>query len=96
MNDYQLPLPFVTGGFGLLLAFVLPGGLSGGEGFLAGFATGMVLLVLQQWVTKRQASQASVALSRCPKCGTTLTLQVSEALPSSENRGSSHRDERHE
>lgn len=40
----QMPLPIVTGGFGLLFAFVLPGGLTGGEGFVVGLLIGCALL----------------------------------------------------
>lgn len=40
----QLPLPVVTGGIGLLLAYALPGGLTGGQGFLIGFGVGLLIL----------------------------------------------------
>lgn len=38
----RMPFPFVTGGIGLLLALVSPGGLSGGQGFLIGFTVGIL------------------------------------------------------
>lgn len=42
----RMPFPIVTGGFGLMLAYVFPGGLTGGQGFLIGFVTGTLIYVL--------------------------------------------------
>lgn len=42
--QFQIPLPVATGGIGLILAFATSGGLSGGQGFLIGFAVGLTML----------------------------------------------------
>jgi hypothetical protein len=47
----QMPLPVVTGIVGLLMAFAVPNGLSGGQGFAIGFVMGVILVA----VTARQA-----------------------------------------
>lgn len=38
-----MPFPLVAAGIGLSLAYVFPGGLSGGQGFLIGFTTGVLI-----------------------------------------------------
>ena len=47
----RIPLPIVTGAIGLLLAYVTPGGLGGGGGFvfvlLAGFASLFAVALLR-------------------------------------------------
>jgi hypothetical protein len=65
--DSDLPLPVVTGAIGLFLAYVLPGGLSGGEGFLVGLGIGFGILTL----AAHQAKVAQVP-HRCPECGHTF------------------------
>ena len=42
----RLPLPVATGGIGLFVAAVSPGGLSGGAGFLIGFFVGLLFPAL--------------------------------------------------
>ncbi|MGH9838135.1 MAG: hypothetical protein ACREEM_05065 [Blastocatellia bacterium] len=42
----RLPLPVATGGIGLFIAALSPGGLSGGAGFLIGFIIGLLLPAL--------------------------------------------------
>lgn len=42
----RLPLPIATGGIGLLITAISPGGLSGGTGFLIGFIVGLLLIAL--------------------------------------------------
>ncbi len=55
----RLPLPVATGGIGLFMAAVSPGGLSGGVGFLLGFLLGLLLpaliTVLSPSITGRDA-----------------------------------------
>lgn len=46
LPDSNLPLPVVTGAIGLLAGVALPGGLSGGGGFVAGLVIGCVLVGL--------------------------------------------------
>jgi len=40
-DDSLMPRPIVFGALGLLLAWVLPGGITGGTGFLIGAALGL-------------------------------------------------------
>ncbi|MGH9753377.1 MAG: hypothetical protein ACREA2_11395 [Blastocatellia bacterium] len=42
-NQNRMPFPLVTAGIGLLLSYIFPGGLSGGQGFLIGFAVGVLV-----------------------------------------------------
>jgi len=39
----RMPFPVVMGGFGLVLALLFPGGLTGGQGFLIGLAMGILV-----------------------------------------------------
>ncbi len=39
----QIPFHIATGGIGLLIAYAIPGGLSGGQGFLIGVFVGLVV-----------------------------------------------------
>lgn len=43
-SQHRLPLPLATGGIGLLIAYSLPGGLTGGHGFLIGLTMGAGIL----------------------------------------------------
>lgn len=97
MTDYQLPLPFVTGGLGLLFAFSIPGGLTGGEGFLVGLAIGVAAPFLRDWAAKVNAVRAADELCRCPKCGTTLAVRLSSVKPTDGGvHGTSEREGHHE
>jgi hypothetical protein len=42
-----IPLPFATGAIGLLLGVAMPGGISGGQGFLIGFLIGVVIMIVE-------------------------------------------------
>lgn len=42
-NQDRMPFPLVTAGIGLLLTYIFPGGLSGGQGFLIGFTMGVLV-----------------------------------------------------
>ena len=42
-SQNRLPFPVVMAGIGLILAQLLPGGLSGGQGFLLGFLAGILV-----------------------------------------------------
>ena len=48
-----MPFPMVTGGFGLMLAYVFPGGLTGGQGFLIGFVVGILIPGLMAFGSKK-------------------------------------------
>ena len=61
-----LPTPFAAAGVGLLVSSVLPGGLTGGEGFLLGFVIGLALTVAIPLVSDLRL----VNKVRCPNCGT--------------------------
>jgi hypothetical protein len=49
----RLPLPMATGGIGLLVAYSLPGGLSGGDGFLIGLTIGAGILGVAAFLASR-------------------------------------------
>jgi len=51
----RLPLPLATGGIGLIAAYSLPGGLTGGQGFLIGLMIGAGVLGIAALVTSRAA-----------------------------------------
>lgn len=95
MSDHRLPLPFVTGALGLLLAYVLPGGLGGGEGFLVGFAVGVALPLLGRLATREEATVAEQEC-RCPKCGARMTVHLTMRSPPIGNKHVSERGELHE
>lgn len=44
---HRIPLPLATGGIGLILALLLPVGLSGGRGFLVGFLIGADIVLIE-------------------------------------------------
>lgn len=54
-SQHRLPLPLATGGIGLLMAYSLPGGLTGGHGFLIGLAVGAGILGVSALATSRVA-----------------------------------------
>jgi len=84
-------LPFVAGALGLLIAYVLPGGLTGGQGFLVGFlgALGAILIAAYAQRVRRAALSSALADARCPSCGTRLGESVE--AQSTETTGASHR-----
>jgi hypothetical protein len=51
----RLPLPLATGGIGLLVTYSLPGGLSGGHGFLIGLTIGAGILGIAALLASRVA-----------------------------------------
>ncbi len=51
----RLPLPLATGGIGLLAAYSLPGGLTGGQGFLIGLMIGAGVLGVAAVLASRAA-----------------------------------------
>jgi hypothetical protein len=64
-EQFLMPTPFAAAGIGLLIAFALPGGMTGGQGFLLGLFIGMVLSVLMPIIAARDRP----ATVRCPECG---------------------------
>ena len=52
----RLPLPLATGGIGLLLAYSLPGGLTGGHGFFIGLTVGAGILGIAALLATRRAT----------------------------------------
>ncbi|MGH9833463.1 MAG: hypothetical protein ACRD9Y_10630 [Blastocatellia bacterium] len=58
----RLPLPVATGGIGLFIAAVSPGGLSGGSGFLIGFLVGLLFPALVAVLSEKSHS-AQIGLS---------------------------------
>jgi hypothetical protein len=76
-TDYQpaqLPLPIATGGIGLLLSLLVPGGLSGGQGFVAGFLVGTLVLAFSRAAVVR-GGPAAQATARCPHCERPIELR---------------------
>jgi hypothetical protein len=55
---YRLPLPVATGGLALALAYFVPGGLSGGQGFLVGFILGLFILLFIALIQSRTGEGA--------------------------------------
>lgn len=73
----ELPLPFATAGIGMIAAYILPGGLTGGEGFLLGFVGGLVALYFaarSEELLKRNASALDTV--HCPNCNTELRVHI--------------------
>ncbi len=54
-SNRRLPLPLATGGIGLIAAYSLPGGLTGGQGFLIGLVIGAATLGLAALLAGRAA-----------------------------------------
>jgi hypothetical protein len=79
-NRSRIPLPFVTGGIGLLLAYVINGGLSGGQGFLIGFILGIATLVVRAFYLESSNIKATHSvLVQCSNCGKDLQIIISVA-----------------
>ena len=51
-NYSKIPFPVATGSIGLLLAYVLPGGLNGGFGFIVGFFVGIGFFLVRDYISK--------------------------------------------
>lgn len=66
---YHVPLPFVTGGIGLFLCYTLKGGLTGWQGFLIGFAVGVIALFARALFYSRTIDRSTANFGRCPNCG---------------------------
>ncbi|SRR6266566_7671457 len=74
-TDYRIPLPLATAGVGLLLAWLSPGGLSGGIGFLIGLIIGVLLVALRATQVARRKSHFSNEVV-CPNCLVILRLTM--------------------
>src|SRR2546430_6275427 len=74
-TDYRIPLPLATAGIGLLLAWVSPGGLSGGTGFLIGLIIGVLLNAVRASQVGRRKSHFSHEVE-CPNCLVILRLTI--------------------
>ncbi len=51
----RLPLPLATGGIGLIAAYSLPGGLTGGQGFFIGLMLGAGVIGIAVLLASRAA-----------------------------------------
>jgi hypothetical protein len=76
--DQRIPLPLATAGIGLLFAWLAPGGLSGGVGFLIGFAAGVVVLLLTARSRTGTPTRTMARALRCPNCGHALRIECTE------------------
>lgn len=74
-NGGYLPLPVACGGVGLILAYAVPGGLTGGRGFLVGLAVGLVLTAIRVIVSFRSAESELRAI-HCPSCDANLVVKL--------------------
>jgi hypothetical protein len=54
-SHQRLPLPLATAGIGLLASFSLPGGLTGGQGFVVGLVVGAGALAVAALLARRAA-----------------------------------------
>ena len=69
--DSSVPLPLALGGVGMLVAYALPGGLSGGAGFLIGLGIGFAILLAAFLNEVLWPPPARITV-KCPKCGASL------------------------
>ena len=67
-DQFLLPTPFAAAGIGLLLGVALPGGVTGGEGFVLGLFIGIALSIAMPIISARTRP----AVTRCPNCGATV------------------------
>jgi hypothetical protein len=91
----SMPLPIVTGGLGLVFAYALPGGLSGGQGFLIGLAAGLLLVAFGESYSgkKRRMRRIEPLNVECPHCGKQVEvtiLQVKAEPVRPDNHETSH------
>lgn len=78
----QIPLPLAFAGIGLLLAITLPGGTSGGGGFLMGLAVGVLASVLRAFSPiGRPTYVVHRAAILCPHCSKAIALSASTPRP---------------
>lgn len=73
-TDAQMPLPVVTGGIGLLLSFVIPGGFTGGQGFVIGAVVGFAILAITAFSETKPTRTRTVG--RCPNCDSKLEIST--------------------
>jgi hypothetical protein len=64
--QFRIPLPIATGGIGLFLAYVIPGGLTGGQGFLIGLVVGFVVLFVSAFSAKTESVVADMMRKESP------------------------------
>lgn len=89
----KLPLPLATAGIGLFLTYVLPGGLTGGQGFLYGLGIGLVIILLRALtagsvVVKSDVVEVSQVTniesvsnpSTCPHCGKKIQVTITKPI----------------
>src|SRR5678815_3319817 len=77
----RLPLPIAFGGIGLVLAWAIPGGISGGLGFLIGLGVGGLVLIASSRMERMPRAEGTDTLIQehaCPHCETCL-LYTSDA-----------------
>src|SRR2546429_650503 len=74
LSDSSIPVPIAFGGIGLLLSWAVPGGLSGGGGFVLGFVLGCVLLLIRAAVQPRGERNSLSSECYCPRCEALLRV----------------------
>ena len=72
-STYSVPLPLALAGIGMILAYALPGGVSGGTGFLIGLGSGFGILFVAflDYVIRSRPAHVTVS---CPNCGKLLRV----------------------
>ena len=97
-ND-RLPLPIAFAGVGLLVSVTLPGGLSGGQGFLVGLAIGVTATVIAVGFSQTRKPAATARLTVvCPHCTREIEVSVShvktrESVESTRSLSRTERDD---
>jgi hypothetical protein len=66
------------GAVGLIIAFALPGGLTGGQGFLIGFLGSLAIVLMLAYTSRsaRTTRQAEPFLVHCPYCERTIQICI--------------------
>ena len=80
-SNNRIPLPLAFAGIGLLVAYALPGGVSGGTGFLIGLALGTASVIVRAIVSSLRSFGGDHRMAtRCPHCSRAIEVQVSAQI----------------
>lgn len=84
-GESTIPVPLAFAGVGLIVALALPGGLSGGEGFLVGLIVGTLVVLLAESLEQRHAAATRArTTTHCPNCGVGLRVSVVDSTDTSD------------
>jgi hypothetical protein len=80
-DDSLMPRPIAFGALGLLLAWALPGGITGGAGFLIGAVLGLIITRLVIPIASERSARYDIGVATCPYCENSVYVAMTHCRP---------------